>query len=65
MIRLNNRPYPYTQGLTIAALLKAENFIYPRIVVHLNGVLVEPERYGDTPIHDGDTVLAVHLMAGG
>ena len=65
MITLNNRPHEYIDGMTVMTLMREENFIYPRIVVHVNGKMIEPEDYDKTPIRDGDDVLAVHLMAGG
>ena len=65
MIKLNNRDCLWQEGMTVTSLMKVQKFVYPRIVVKINGEFIEPEDYEKTFIHDGDDVLMIHLMAGG
>lgn len=65
MIKLNNRDYEWQEGLTVEELLKRKNYTYARIVVSVNAEVVAEEDYTSMIIHDGDTVEAIHLMAGG
>lgn len=65
MINLNNTQTEWQQGLTVAALLRQRNFIYSRIIVKINGVLIEAADYADCIINDGDEVKVIHLLAGG
>lgn len=65
MITLNNRDYPWSEGLTIRKLLEDNNYVYPRIIVMINDTHVEPNDYEHTIIYDGDNVKAIHLLAGG
>ena len=46
-IVLNNRETDYPgETLTVKELLKAMNFIFPMIVVKVNGKLIKKENYG-------------------
>ncbi|MHA1520801.1 MAG: sulfur carrier protein ThiS [Promethearchaeota archaeon] len=67
MIRVNNRDFSYDgdEVLTVALLFEIKRFTFPDIVVKINGVYIPPEDYADTPIHDGDDVMALHIFGGG
>jgi len=65
MIKVNNKEYSWEEGLTVAELLKKMNYTYPRIVVKINGKVIPNEEFASAPIHDGDDVKAIHLLAGG
>ena len=65
LIKLNNRECEWQEGLTVQELLKLKTFTYPRIIVYVNDQIISPEDYASTMIDDGDTVKAIHLMAGG
>jgi thiamine biosynthesis protein ThiS len=65
MIILNNREYPWRQGMTVLQLLTENGFVYKRIVVKINGQLVHELDWQKKEIQDGDDVSAMHLMAGG
>jgi thiamine biosynthesis protein ThiS len=64
MIKLNGKDYPF-EGGTVKQLLEVKKFIYPRIIVSINNVLILPEEYNNTQINDGDDVRVIHLLAGG
>jgi len=65
MITVNSQPFEWRDGLTVKKLLELKKYTYARINVRVNGRLIPPEQYETTVLKDGDTVSALHLMAGG
>jgi len=65
MLKVNNSDHPFREGLTIKALMDEKGFVFHRIIVKLNGRLVEDANYADTVLKDGDDVQAIHVFAGG
>ena len=65
MIKLNNREHPWSEGMTIRKLLDEKGYVYNRITVKVNGIIVPEEKWATKTIQDGDEVAALHLMAGG
>ena len=65
MIILNNREYPWRDGMTVRQLLDESNYVYRRITVKVNGEYVSETDWPNTMVRDGDVVEAIHLMAGG
>ncbi len=65
MIKLNNKDFPWEEGMTVESLMIQKKFTYSRIIVKINGHHVEQEDYSATVINDGDNVQMIHLLAGG
>ena len=65
MITVNNNPHPFTPGMTIKSLLAEKNYVFPMIIVKLNGKIVEDADFEVTAVNDGDVVMAIHVFAGG
>jgi thiamine biosynthesis protein ThiS len=65
MITVNGRETPWTDGTTVASLLKDAGFIFPLLIVRVNGALVDRADYASRAVADNDTVEVVHLMSGG
>jgi len=65
MIIVNNSEHPYTPGMTIKSLLEEKNYVFPALIVKLNGRVIEDEDFAATAVNDGDNVLAIHTFAGG
>ncbi len=65
MIKLNNRDFPWKEGMTVESVMQAKSFTYSRIIVKVNGQHVNQEDYSSTVINDGDEVQMIHLLAGG
>ena len=65
MITVNNTEHPFTPGMTIKSLLEEKNYVFPLLVVKLNGKVVEDSDFAATAVNDGDNVLAIHIFAGG
>ena len=65
MITVNNTGHPFTPGMTIKSLLEEKNYVFPMLVVKLNGKVIEDEKFAVTAVNDGDNVMAIHVFAGG
>jgi len=65
MLTVNNTEYPFREGMTIKILMDEKSFVFHRIIVKLNGKLIEDSQYADTVLSDGDIVEAIHVFAGG
>ena len=64
-IELNGRKYPYKQGTTISVLMKENNFDYSYIIVKINGVIIEEDKWAATAVNAGDKVEIIHVFGGG
>ena len=65
IIKLNNKDFPWEEGLTIEKIMKIKKFTFPKIIVKVNGMYIEKEDYATTIVNDGDNVEMIHLLAGG
>ena len=65
MITVNGDPYPYSEAMTVASLMKAKRFIFSNIVVRINDELVHKDKWDTTPVNDGDEVEMAHIFGGG
>ena len=64
-IKLNNRPFPWEEGLTIDDIIKKNNFTFKMLVVKVNGELIKKDKYNDTSVPEGADVKILHLISGG
>lgn len=63
---LNNRPFEkWQEGMTIGDVIRLMNYIYPRLVIKVNGVLVEREDCDSFVLKENDDLQIYHLLAGG
>ena len=65
MITVNGDPSPHKAGMTVRDLLKEKSFVFPLLVVRINGKLVSREQYDAEQIPDDAEVQVLHLMSGG
>ena len=65
MLKVNNSDHPYNDGMTIKTLMDEKGFVFHRIIVKLNGKVLEDADYSGTLLKDGDNVEAIHVFAGG
>ena len=65
MITVNGKPTELEATTTVAALLRELGFVWPMLVVRVNGQLIKRERFDDTSVTDGDAVDVIHMMSGG
>ena len=64
-IQVNDRTVDWRAGMTITDVLKACDYVFPMLVVNLNGRLVKKANYDKTEVPDGAEVKVVHLVSGG
>ena len=63
-----NRREAELQGpgpISVKRLLAEKKFVFPLIVVRVNGKLVKKQDYASALVADGDNVEAFHLTSGG
>ena len=65
MLKVNNTEHPFHEGMTIKTLLDEKGYVFHRIIVKLNGKVLEDENFAVTLLKDGDNVEAIHVFAGG
>ncbi len=65
MIQVNGRDFEWEEGLTVEKLLEKKRYVFPRIIVKINGLIIKKEEWPNTLIDDGDDVKAIHVFAGG
>jgi thiamine biosynthesis protein ThiS len=64
-VRLNGKSRDVARGLTVRGLLESLDLHPGMVVVELNREILERDRYGDTPVSEGDTIELVHFVGGG
>jgi len=65
MLTVNNTEHPFHEGMSVRTLLDEKGYVFHRIIVKLNGRVVEDAHFAETLLHDGDNVKAIHVFAGG
>lgn len=65
MIKVNTRDFEWEEGLTVQGLLDKKKYTFAKIIVSINGTIIDKEYYNTTIINDGDDVKVIHLLAGG
>jgi sulfur carrier protein len=65
MIEVNGNQVEWEEGLTVEILLAKMNYTFPKIVVRVNGKVVEKPDWPAYPVPDNAAVQAHHLIAGG
>jgi sulfur carrier protein len=56
---------PWREGMTIADILKARNYIFRMIAVSINGELIKRGTYEKAVVPDGADVQVIHMISGG
>ena len=64
-IDVNGDAVPYVKGETIAELLARMNYIFPMVVVVIDGKLIQEQDYISTQFTDGAKIEVIHLTSGG
>jgi sulfur carrier protein len=65
VISVNGKNVDFSEGMTVKSLLEKLNFVFPMLIVRINGELVGRDSYKRTQVADGDKVEVIHLMSGG
>jgi thiamine biosynthesis protein ThiS len=64
-IRLNGQPREVAADATLGALLRELDLDARWVIAELNGEPLARDRFGDTPLADGDRLELVRPVAGG
>ena len=65
-ILLNNRKETIDrEEISLSELIQLKKFTFKLLVTKVNGILVKKIHRADTPIHDGDDVMVLHMISGG
>ena len=65
MLRVNDSPLDYEEGLTVADILKKKNYVFRMLAVWVDGKFVPRGTYDKVPVRDGADVRVIHMIAGG
>jgi thiamine biosynthesis protein ThiS len=64
-IDVNTLKKDWVKGETVAELLRRMNYVYPMLVIKINGEIIPRTQYATKIILDGSTVEVIHLESGG
>jgi thiamine biosynthesis protein ThiS len=64
-ISVNNDRVPYVDGETIAELLARMNYVFPLVVVVVDGSIVDEGDFSSVSFKDGAKIEVIHLTSGG
>lgn len=63
---LNNRPFEHWhKGITISEVIEIMNFIYPKLVIKVNDVVIDRKDCDTFVLKENDDLKIHHLLAGG
>ena len=65
MLLVNEEPLDWHEGMTIRDVLKARNYRFPMLVIHIGDTLIQKQDYDTATIPDGAVVKVIHLISGG
>ena len=65
MIRVNGDLLDWTSGMTVSDVLRAKNYLFPMLVITVDGLHVKPSDYSASTVPDGALVQVIHLISGG
>ncbi len=65
MLQVNEEPLPWHAGMTVREILRARNYRFPMLIIHVDDVLVQKQDYDSTTVPDGAVVKVIHLISGG
>lgn len=64
-ITVNGNEREYIEGETVSQLLLRMRYVFPMVIVKVNGKVIPKSEYGSTIIPDGASVDVIHLTSGG
>lgn len=65
MIRVNDEPMEWIDGMTVQDMLDARGYDFALIIVTINERFISEDDYDETLIPDGSDVKALHIHHGG
>jgi sulfur carrier protein len=65
MIQVNGEPMAWHEVMTVRDVLIARKYVFPMLIITMNGTLVARKDYETTRVPDRANLQVVHLMSGG
>ncbi len=65
MIQVNGEPLDWQEGMTVRDVLVARKYVFPMLIISLDGAMVPRKDYETTVVPDGAILQVIHLMSGG
>ena len=65
MIKVNGKNVDFVDNETVSGLLKRMKYVFPNVVVKINGKLVKRTDFVDTIVPDKSEVSVIHMISGG
>jgi sulfur carrier protein len=65
VIIVNGKNVDFVENETVSDLLKRMKYIFPNIVVKINGELVKRADFSNTVVNDKSEVSFIHMISGG
>ncbi|HEX7552269.1 MAG TPA: sulfur carrier protein ThiS [Geothrix sp.] len=65
MILVNEEPLDWRVGMTVRDVLRARNYRFPMLIIHVDDEMVQKQDYDTATIPDGAVVKVIHLISGG
>lgn len=65
MIIVNGKNVDFVENETISGLLKRMKYVFPNVVVKINGELVKRTDFVGTIVPDNSEVSVIHMISGG
>jgi sulfur carrier protein len=65
MIQVNGEPLEWHEGMTVRDVLTAKKYVFPMLIITIDGKMVSRQDYNKTSVRDGATLEVVHLLSGG
>lgn len=65
MIKVNGNNVDFIKNETVSQLLKRMKYVFPNVVVKINGDLVKRTDFIDTIVLDKSEVSVIHMISGG
>lgn len=65
LITVNSENLNWHEGQTVRDVLRERNYIFPLLIVRINGRLIRRSEYDITAVPDDATLDIIHLMSGG
>lgn len=65
MIIVNGKNVDFIENETISGLLKRMKYVFPNVVVKINGELVKRTDFVSTIVPDKSEVSVIHMISGG
>jgi len=65
VIKVNGKNVDFVEYETVSGLLKRMKYVFPNVVVKVNGELVKRTDFAHTIIADKSEVSVIHMISGG